>query len=157
METEYFKKLTCPPGPVIVRGCQFWHDEQGRRHRDDGPAVIRPDGTMEYLRHGRWHRAGGPAIVRPNGANEYYLDGKRVTRQEAMAAGPAPAHNYQVTWSIDVAAAGPAEAASKVWADIFGRGPAGHEDACVFHVADTGTGETTLVDLAEHQNGDDGC
>lgn len=45
--------------------------------------------------------------------------------------------NYFVTWSIDVDAPTPEEAAQKVWAEFFGRTEAGPDDSCVFEVSET--------------------
>jgi hypothetical protein len=43
------------------RGQTIWYDAEGRFHRDDGPAVEGPDGTI-WLQHGKEHREGAPAI-----------------------------------------------------------------------------------------------
>lgn len=37
---------------------------KGKRHRDEGPAVIFSTGTQHWYQHGRHHREGGPAIIR---------------------------------------------------------------------------------------------
>ena len=51
-----------------------WHtDDYGtrrhyvgdRRHRDDGPAVIWPDGYEQWYRDDRLHRDDGPAVTTP--------------------------------------------------------------------------------------------
>ena len=46
-----------------------WH-RNGMRHRDDGPAVERPDGAREWFRNGRRHRDDGPAIEWADGSRE---------------------------------------------------------------------------------------
>lgn len=46
------------PGGVLE-----WRDEQGRLHRDDGPAVIHANGSVTYYRDGVRHRDGAPACV----------------------------------------------------------------------------------------------
>ncbi len=48
-----------------------WRDKDGKWHRDDGPAVIRADGTQEWYQHGYLHRDGEPAVIRPDGAQEW--------------------------------------------------------------------------------------
>lgn len=53
----------------------WWRD--GRLHRDDGPAVERPDGRREWWRDGQRHRADGPAIECADGYRSWYLDGQR--------------------------------------------------------------------------------
>jgi hypothetical protein len=42
---------------------------------------------------------------------------------------------YQVTWTIDVEASSPREAALYVWRHIFNRDEPQPDDACVFEVA----------------------
>ncbi len=53
-----------------------WRDEDGRLHRDDGPAWILPDGTQSWYQHGEWHRDDGPAIIRANDTKEWYQHGR---------------------------------------------------------------------------------
>jgi len=77
----------------------FWYDDQGQRHRDDGPAIMYASGTESWYRHGLMHREGGPAsiskaykcwyicgkrhrddgpaVVRSNGAKEWWVLGQR--------------------------------------------------------------------------------
>ncbi len=54
----------------------IWRDKNGELHRDDGPAVIEPDGAQEWYQHGKWHRDDGPAIITPNGTREWYQHGE---------------------------------------------------------------------------------
>lgn len=42
-------------------GWTVYHDDEGRLHRDDGPALIKPNGSHEWYQHGLLHRVGGPA------------------------------------------------------------------------------------------------
>lgn len=42
-------------------GWTVYHDAEGRLHRDDGPALIKPNGSSEWYQHGLLHRVGGPA------------------------------------------------------------------------------------------------
>ena|SRR6202167_2779422 len=48
----------------------------GKSHREDGPAVIRKDGTISYYLNGKSHREDGPAVIRKDGTISYYLNGK---------------------------------------------------------------------------------
>ncbi len=48
----------------------------GKRHRTDGPAVIRADGTQAWFLNGKYHRTDGPAIVRQNGVLSWCLNNK---------------------------------------------------------------------------------
>ena len=45
-----------------------FRDDQGRLHREDGPARIYPSGRAEWYRHGRLHREDGPAVEHANGS-----------------------------------------------------------------------------------------
>lgn len=51
---------------------QEWLDANGELHREDGPAVIHPNGAQEWYRHGELHRVDGPAVIHPNGTQEWY-------------------------------------------------------------------------------------
>lgn len=65
-------------------GILFWRNEEGRYHRDEGPAVIWPVGTLEYVIDGMYHRLGGPAIIGPSGQKYYYIAGKEYSREELL-------------------------------------------------------------------------
>lgn len=60
-----------------------WCLPNGILHREDGPAVERDDGTIEWHRHGLRHREGGPAVVTPDQADgqpgwqEWWVKGRR--------------------------------------------------------------------------------
>ncbi len=53
----------------------FWY-YNGKRHREDGPAVELSNGTSEWYKHGERHRENGPAIVRNDGYKSWWLNGK---------------------------------------------------------------------------------
>lgn len=64
-------------GPAVMRSdgvIQWW--THGSLHRDDGPAVIRHDGRVEFWKAGLLHRIGGPAVITPNN-KEYWVAGER--------------------------------------------------------------------------------
>lgn len=65
-----------PPDLGHVEGVVRWHDRHGNLHRDEGPAVVHPDGTSEWYRHGNRHRENGPALTRPDGAALWYRSGE---------------------------------------------------------------------------------
>jgi hypothetical protein len=67
------------PHATLADGTQEWHHE-GKRHREDGPAVIFPCGVAQWWREGRLHRADGPAVIYPDGREEYWVDGRPVAR-----------------------------------------------------------------------------
>ena len=54
-------------------GTKCWY-KSGKYHRDDGPAVIYPDGRQEWYKEGKWHRDDGPAVIYPNGVQRWYKD-----------------------------------------------------------------------------------
>jgi len=49
----------------------------GLLHRDDGPALVYPDGKQYWYRNGRLHRDDGPAVVYPNGTQYWYCNGEQ--------------------------------------------------------------------------------
>ena len=55
-------------------GCRIWY-LNGKRHREDGPAVEHPDGSKEWFLNGDWHREDGPAIEYASGNKRWYLEG----------------------------------------------------------------------------------
>ena len=56
-------------------GTTVWRTHGGSIHRADGPAIIHPDGSLEWWFHGNLHRVGGPAATRPNGIEEWWFHG----------------------------------------------------------------------------------
>jgi hypothetical protein len=101
-QEEDFSKLI---KPSIWHQLQIWVDDQGRYHREDGPAIINKDGSMEWHLHGEWHREDGPAVMtigwsgwfkngryhREDGPafishatnqESYFLDGRSCAKQE---------------------------------------------------------------------------
>ena len=65
-----------PECKILRSGAKQWW-LNGKRHREDGPAVEYPDGTKEWLLNGKYHREDGPACEWPNGSKSWYLNGKR--------------------------------------------------------------------------------
>ena len=57
-------------------------DDGGWAHRDDGPAVVRPNGIREWFRHGLRHREDGPAVEGLIVDDEFWLNGRRVQSNE---------------------------------------------------------------------------
>ena len=54
----------------------------GKRHREDGPAVEYADGSKVWCLNGKYHREDGPAIEYANGTKHWYLDDKELTETE---------------------------------------------------------------------------
>lgn len=44
-------------------------------HRENGPAILFPDGSEHYMVNGNFHRTNGPAVVSKDGTQEYYFNG----------------------------------------------------------------------------------
>ena len=54
-----------------------WYNEQGKLHREDGPAVESANGTKVWYRNDRRHREDGPAVECANGDKFWYRNGQR--------------------------------------------------------------------------------
>jgi hypothetical protein len=67
-------------GPAVIypNGTQCWY-MNGKLHREDGPAVIYPNGTQEWYTNGNIHREDGPAVIGPDGTQEWWLNGNEIT------------------------------------------------------------------------------
>ena len=65
---------TLLPGVKLNEIFKYW-TKNCQLHREDGPAVERPNGHEWYL-YGKRHREDGPAVERADGYKEYWLNGK---------------------------------------------------------------------------------
>ena len=61
---------------VYANGTKQWF-LNGKRHREDGPAVEYTDGSKLWYLNGKCHREDGPAIEGSDGSKSWYLNGKR--------------------------------------------------------------------------------
>lgn len=66
------KSSTCETDHL---GSRRWYNDQGKFHREDGPAVEWALGATEYYLNGICHREDGPAINYMSGMVIYYLNG----------------------------------------------------------------------------------
>lgn len=66
-------------GPaVIIDGIvQSWF-KNDKLHRENGPAIIFRDGIESWWLNDKRHREDGPAIIDSNGEQEWWIHGKRV-------------------------------------------------------------------------------
>lgn len=69
---------------------EFWHKDNNI-HRDNGlPAIIQYLNNKiiaeRWHKHGKAHRADGPAVINPDGTIEYWIDGRRMNEYEMMFA-----------------------------------------------------------------------
>ena len=55
----------------------YWY-QNGKRHRDNGPASEDPGGTKYWLLNGKIHRDNGPAVEYPDGRKAWYQNGKYI-------------------------------------------------------------------------------
>jgi hypothetical protein len=54
----------------------------GKKHREDGPAVERANGAKEWWLNGKQHREDGPAIEYYDGYKAWFLNGQQLTEDE---------------------------------------------------------------------------
>ena len=66
---------------VYTDGYKSWW-LNGKRHREDGPAVEWADGSKSWYLNGKCHREDGPAIEEASGSKEWYLNDEEVTEKE---------------------------------------------------------------------------
>ena len=75
---EYYQngKYHRDNGPAIeyANGAKEWW-KNGDLHREDGPAIERANGEKEWRKNGLLHREDGPAIEFANGDKEWYIKG----------------------------------------------------------------------------------
>lgn len=62
-------------------GDKEWYLDD-KLHREDGPAIEWSDGTKAWYVNGRRHREDGPAIEWADGDKDWYLHGQEVTEEE---------------------------------------------------------------------------
>ncbi len=63
------------PTETTNDGPQIWKNEKGELHREDGPAVIFPNGRKEWYINDKLHREDGPAIIYPDGSEKWFING----------------------------------------------------------------------------------
>ena len=71
-------------GPAIEYsdGSSVWC-LNGKRHREDGPAR-EMEGYKDWWKNDKLHREDGPAREWSNGSKEWYLNGKELTEEEFL-------------------------------------------------------------------------
>jgi hypothetical protein len=70
------------PSPKVYEdGTKKWH-QNGKLHREDGPAIEWAGGTRTWFRDDKCHRADGPAIIYPDGRKEWWLNGEPMEEKE---------------------------------------------------------------------------
>ena len=66
---------------VDPSGSKYWR-LNGKRHREDGPAVESAYGSKFWYLNGKLHREDGPAVESAYGNNFWFLNDKKVTEEE---------------------------------------------------------------------------
>jgi hypothetical protein len=69
---------------VYESGTKHWY-LNGKKHREDGPAVEYIDGGESWYLNGKRHREDGPAVDWDDGTKEWYLNGEELTEEEHKA------------------------------------------------------------------------
>jgi hypothetical protein len=70
---------------VYADGSKEWW-LNGKRHREDGPAVEHADGYKSWWLKGKRHREDGPAVEYADGDKEWWLNGNPMTEEGHKAA-----------------------------------------------------------------------
>ena len=65
-------------GPALIypNGYKAWWIN-GQRHREDGPAIIYADGHKAWWINGQRHKIDGPAFIGTNGSKAWWINGKK--------------------------------------------------------------------------------
>ena len=63
-------------------GTVIWYDDEGHRHREDGPATVWPHGMQWWFSHGRFHSTHGPAVLNADGRLVWYEDDRCLRGRE---------------------------------------------------------------------------
>ena len=67
---------------VDEHGIIRYRNEQGKLHREDGPAVERTNGYKEWYLNGKLHREDGPAIEYADGDKSWYINDIEYSEQD---------------------------------------------------------------------------
>ena len=66
---------------VYPNGSKSWW-LNGKRHREDGPAIEWSNGDRAWFLNGKLHREDGPAVEWANGDKSWWLSSQQVTEEE---------------------------------------------------------------------------
>jgi len=70
-------KMNKPECKTYANGTKEWR-LNGKRHREDGPAIEDPNGDKYWYLNGKRHREDGPAFEWANGKRWWYLNDEEV-------------------------------------------------------------------------------
>ena len=72
------------PYSECINGNNYWY-LNGKRHREDGPAIEYTNGYKSWYLNDKRHRKDGPAVEWDNGDKSWYLNGIKMTEQEFLS------------------------------------------------------------------------
>ncbi len=85
---EHTKKLiTCS---IYPNGMAEYRNAKKQLHREDGPAVTRPDGAQTWLLNDELHRKDGPAVITSTGGKEWWFRGVQFSEKVFNRRTPKP-------------------------------------------------------------------
>jgi len=62
-------------------GTKRWY-QNGKLHRENGPAIEYANGGEEWRQNGKLHRLDGPAVEWFDGSKEWWLNDEEYTKEE---------------------------------------------------------------------------
>jgi len=65
----------------LSNGDKAWY-LNGKRHREDGPAIEHVNGDKSWWLNGKLHREDGPAVEGADGSKSWWLNNKYLTEEE---------------------------------------------------------------------------
>ena len=68
---------------VSDNGSKIWSVDE-LPHREDGPAIERPDGSKEWWLNHQRHCENGPAVITPSGKAQYWLRDTKLDEKIVM-------------------------------------------------------------------------
>ena len=69
------------PAVTYIDGAKYWYIN-GECHREDGPATITSEGNKTWYKNGKIHREDGPAYEGADGSKAWYIGGEELTEEE---------------------------------------------------------------------------
>ena len=63
---------------VLENGMVVYRNEDGKRHRTDGPAIEHANGGKFWYINGERHRTDGPAVEYASGDKEWHTNGEEL-------------------------------------------------------------------------------
>jgi hypothetical protein len=72
-------------------GNEYWYDDDGNYHREDGPSIIYNIGSCFWYNHGKCHRLDGPAKIYSDTKDhsmiwlkQWYVEGIQYSEEEFL-------------------------------------------------------------------------